>query len=263
MGMSASQARLLSLTTRLSDLEFTAQQISNQKVRLADSSQAMTDKYMDALKTKKLVMQTNVGNATPTYKDLSAKMLLNFDPDSIDSQRLLTNAKGKVLMSNDMLGKYATANGNVSTFLASLGVDSTDTAKTKYYTNLFNEASANGAMTATKDELADPAWLLEQFQSGGLILEKYNQEANEGEGGFDSVSWQSGDAAIQEVNDDTEIAIIKAEYESKMSSLQSTDKKFELDLKEIETQHTAIQTEYDTCKKIIDKNIETSFKSFG
>jgi len=38
MGMSASQARLLSLTTRLTNNEFRAQTITNSKLRLADKS---------------------------------------------------------------------------------------------------------------------------------------------------------------------------------------------------------------------------------
>ena len=39
MGMSASQARLLSITARISDIEYKSQQISNVKIRLADESE--------------------------------------------------------------------------------------------------------------------------------------------------------------------------------------------------------------------------------
>ena len=40
MGLSASQARMLSLTARLSDLELRAQTIENAKIRLSDESAA-------------------------------------------------------------------------------------------------------------------------------------------------------------------------------------------------------------------------------
>ena len=39
MGLSASQARLLSITARLSDNELHSQQIANSRVRLADKKQ--------------------------------------------------------------------------------------------------------------------------------------------------------------------------------------------------------------------------------
>ena len=41
MGLAASQARLLSITARLSDNELHSQQISNSKVRLADKTLMM------------------------------------------------------------------------------------------------------------------------------------------------------------------------------------------------------------------------------
>ena len=47
MGLSASQGRMLSLTARLSDLEYRAQNIQNQKIRLADQSEAVSKVHMD------------------------------------------------------------------------------------------------------------------------------------------------------------------------------------------------------------------------
>jgi len=45
--------------------------------------------------------------------------------------------------------------------------------------------------------------------------------------------------------------------------IQSEDKKLELKLKDLDTQQQAIQTEVDAVKKVIDKNIEQSFKTFA
>ncbi len=41
------------------------------------------------------------------------------------------------------------------------------------------------------------------------------------------------------------------------------DKQLELELQRLQTSHTAIQTEIDSVKKVIDKNVEKSFKTFG
>lgn len=53
------------------------------------------------------------------------------------------------------------------------------------------------------------------------------------------------------------------DIDAKIKELETEDRKLELNLKTIDTQHNAVQTEYDGVKKVIDKNIETSFKTFG
>ena len=55
MGMSASQARLLSITARINDVEFKSQSISNTKIRLADESEKVANDYTKALNKTKLV----------------------------------------------------------------------------------------------------------------------------------------------------------------------------------------------------------------
>ena len=54
MGMSASQARLLAITSRMNDVEFKSQQISNTKIRLADESEQVANDYTKALNKQKL-----------------------------------------------------------------------------------------------------------------------------------------------------------------------------------------------------------------
>lgn len=62
----------------------------------------------------------------------------------------------------------------------------------------------------------------------------------------------------------------KDEYDHEMSSInakidviQNDDKKLELQLQNLDTQNSALQTEMESVKKVIDKNIETSFKAFN
>lgn len=50
---------------------------------------------------------------------------------------------------------------------------------------------------------------------------------------------------------------------AKMSIIQSEDKKLELKLKDLDTQQEAINTELDSVKKVVDKDIEQSFKAFA
>jgi len=51
--------------------------------------------------------------------------------------------------------------------------------------------------------------------------------------------------------------------QSAQAQLQALDKALELQLKTCETQEKAVTTEVDSVKKIIDQNIEKSFKYMG
>ena len=48
-----------------------------------------------------------------------------------------------------------------------------------------------------------------------------------------------------------------------LTSDQAIDSQFEQQLKNIDTLHTEVQTEIDSVKKVIDKNIDQTFKTFA
>ena len=49
----------------------------------------------------------------------------------------------------------------------------------------------------------------------------------------------------------------------RINALQTLDKALELQMRRVDSQHDAVQTEVDAVKKVITKNIEMSFKTFG
>lgn len=62
----------------------------------------------------------------------------------------------------------------------------------------------------------------------------------------------------------------KAEYDQEMNKInaqicviQNQDKKLELKLQDLDTNQQALSTEMESVKKVIDKNIESSFKAFS
>ena len=59
--------------------------------------------------------------------------------------------------------------------------------------------------------------------------------------------------------DDKEIQ----EINSKIEIIQAQDKNLELKLKQLDTEENAISTEIDAVKKVISKNVESSFKTFN
>ena len=75
MGLSASQARLLSITARLSDNELHSQQIANSKVRLADKTQEASQEYLDSLNATKLVFTTYNSDGGTIQNPLTAGLM--------------------------------------------------------------------------------------------------------------------------------------------------------------------------------------------
>ena len=74
---------------------------------------------------------------------------------------------------------------------------------------------------------------------------KYDDAMNQYE--YDKYQY---DQAIQEIN-------------AKIEIIQAEDKNLELRLKQLDTEQEAIQTEIDAVSKVIEKNTESSFKTFG
>lgn len=51
--------------------------------------------------------------------------------------------------------------------------------------------------------------------------------------------------------------------EAELALKQSIDRNLELDLKNVDTQHQEVQTEIDAVNKVIEKNIDMTFKTFA
>ena len=54
-----------------------------------------------------------------------------------------------------------------------------------------------------------------------------------------------------------------ADINSKTEIIQAQDRQLQLKLEQLGTEQTALQTEMEACQKIVSKNIENSFKTFG
>ena len=71
MGMAASQARLLTITARLHDVEYQAQSIQNAKTQLATQSDAVYQEYLEALDATTLTIKDYDNNIiTANFKNL-------------------------------------------------------------------------------------------------------------------------------------------------------------------------------------------------
>ena len=377
MGMSASQARLLSLTARMTDNENSAQDITYSKIRLANQTQELNNEYLDALDATKLTVLTGFNNSEEVYTDISYGLMTGYNTVATGKQYVVTDAKGRVLVTAQYAAAFEAGNGDLNKFLAELGYsqatidvsensgasdtdkalakqkvheawdqyltsvglhygddehglefgytsfgndpyngyptytlidlntgekstkalvyegstqeqqefydyavalteayygtsDSINTLKTaadsenagyvKYLTNIFQKMLSAGYYTEDEpnETIKDNAWFEQQLRDGKLLLEYYSTTEKK----FVSTSIDS-DTAIQEVEDERELSLIEQEYNNKLDDLEAKDNQFDLELKKLDTEHNALQTEYDAVKSVIEKNVEKTFNIFS
>ena len=375
MGMAAGQARLLSITARLSDNEASGQALSYSKQRLADETEQLNTNYNNALAATKLQVITGFNGSVANYTDISYNLMTGYNTVAFGRQYVVTDTKGKILVTDKQAKAFEAGNGDFNIFLAelgycqsgignltneeietkiheawdayfnSVGIDFDDeeheegdpeitfgytsfgnntmfngyatytikgTTKAinyegttqeqrelydyalaltnQYYTtgsynpvgstanivlqttddveesyidylrNIFNKMFSAGYYTEDNesDTIKDDAWFEQQITEGKLLLEYYSST----EKGFVSTT-VSEDDAIQEVEDDRELARVEAKYNQDLAAIEKRDKIIDLELKKLDTEHNALQTEYESVKNVIDKNVEKSFSMFS
>lgn len=133
MGMAAGQARLLSITSRMSDNELRAQLINNDKMRLATQSAQVSEAYVQALNDTQMMFTNYDADNNTSYQQLTFNSLTAFNP--YNNQYALSNSSGQVLVSEKDALNFEAANGDLNTFLALYGLEETTT----YFDNLGKE----------------------------------------------------------------------------------------------------------------------------
>lgn len=63
--------------------------------------------------------------------------------------------------------------------------------------------------------------------------------------------------------DESMLRAAQAEYDKNTSEMSRTEKLLDLELSQINTEHSAVTTEYDSVKSLISDNTERSFSLFG
>ncbi len=97
MGMAAGQARLLSITARINHNELRAQQITNAKLRLSDSTQAASDEYIKALNDTQLQFISYDASGNKMTSALTGNSLSYYG--ELKNQYGLINAAGQIMVS--------------------------------------------------------------------------------------------------------------------------------------------------------------------
>lgn len=248
MGLAASQARFLLLTARKSDLEYRSQMISHRKLLLATQTQELAIKYSKALSNRKLTLTTT--------NDEDETVQLNLSFKNITEDYLVQNSAKKFVITGDDVD----TDWNTITKLARLAgeeeekrIEEATTEEAK--SAIIQEYTAAGKVVPTKG-LENEEYFQNSVRNGTLyICQNHNNS-------YEPISWDSL-AVINDVLDTSDDAMAQAEYEAQSLILKNQDTMLDLELKQIDTQHNAVQTEMDSVKKVIEENIKATFKIFG
>ena len=223
MGMSASQARYLCLTARKNNLEFEIQQTTQAKMLLA---QQLDDEAL---------LWSNGMNIQHLYYSPDGGGSATEDMERL-SYQLVTRSKedgGLGMQVKDSYGRIV-----VTELPDPMPEDKTvkDYAIEPYC----------GQADYFENNLKSGNWTIQKLTADG-----WTDETIEGS----SFIYQGVDSG------DYEIA--NAEYNAKVESLQRKDKQFDMRIQQLSTEQQSIENEMDSVKKVIDKNIEETFKTFG
>lgn len=106
MGMSASQARLLSLTSRLHDVELKAQNLEAQKIALATQKDEVYERYCDALDATKIQVAFRGDDAKKNFVDANFTSVCTYQEDRFRDYAIRDNKSGKLIVSAEMKENY-------------------------------------------------------------------------------------------------------------------------------------------------------------
>ena len=206
-------------------------------------------------------------------KTLSADQVAQLQKEEDEYIELLNQKYG----ASDYLVRYVkdTTTGEYNPYFYKL----TDLQNANYDDNGNSQSNINcytiGSETKTEEVKASQGCKIEKDSSGRYINITIPQYEDDGTPIEDTGVTYSLTTSTTTDQDAYEDAMNQYEYEkyeydqaiqdinSKIEIIQSQDKNLELRLKQLDTEQDAISTEMDAVQKVIEKNTESTFKTFG
>lgn len=126
-------------------------------------------------------------------------------------------------------------------------------AKAQWYTNLFQRMTKG--YKALENGLAkSKEWIEYALESGIVSMEQVDKSFN-----WKGLTYKTCTRITEETNNDA-VTKAEAEYNRAMNDIEAKDNIYDMQLKNIDTEHTSLQTEYESIKGVITKNVERTFK---
>lgn len=106
MGMASSQARLLTLTARLHDVELKAQSVMSEKIALSVRKDEIYQNYCDALDATCFKVANINNDGYTSYVDANYASLCNYNENRLKQYSLKNNETGLVITSEEAVTNY-------------------------------------------------------------------------------------------------------------------------------------------------------------
>lgn len=210
----------------------------------------------------KLVELTGSDNIYDTNTLMSSD-----DTEKIEEYNTTLNSYRKELYKQNSAAIYAEANQDSSL------AENFNNSLFTYYVNIYNQIKACGGCVSINDydgpngdAANNTEWLQNMVKSGQFSIEIVSEDPSTGEvllnqtsPGSDSCLTYTQTSTI----DNRALAKAEAEYNHKLKQIDKKDEKFDLDLSKLETERSALTTEYESVKKVIEDNIDRTFGIFS
>lgn len=244
MGLSSNQARLLMLTSGISDTEYQEVMIAQRQQQNAQKSEAAAKVYSEAMNNYKLEIKVVDQNSDSNHvsKELSYESMSAMG-------YIATTAQNQVMLKKDP---------TTNKWIIPKDVDGKDLLSIDETTGKAIIGTEQYEIFDGTEYLAHPKVLQVAVMNGTAFLYDTNAEPKE-----DAPQPLQSKIECEYVLDTSDDAAAQSQYEYETSKLAKQDNRLELDLKQIETQHEALLKEYDSVKEVINNTVERTYNLFS
>lgn len=124
-----------------------------------------------------------------------------------------------------------------------------------FYDALFNQICLNG--WTENENINDQEYLEEMLKSGAMYMSTLADDGFYYQGNYSTNTY------VKEVSDEKAVAQAEAKYNREKQKINSKENILDMKMKNLDTEISALTTEYDTVKSVINKNIEKTFKRYN
>ena len=250
MGLSALQARLLMIVARMNDIANEQASISQSQADLAKQSEAVAKEYSDAMSNTKLII-----HVTNTSGDTFVTERKDLDYQTMSEQGYLPVTKNdEILLKKDENGEW----------IIPKDIDGNDLIRIENgKAIILNEEKSKTEPKQYK--LRDGSSYLNDAQSINDALSYgalYLLNVNDLDTGKITINNLPVGSRIKSVMDTTDDAAAQSKYQYETARLKRIENQYDVEMKKLDTEVTALNKEYDSITKAIEKNVDRTFGLF-
>lgn len=269
MGLASSQARLLTLTSRMHAVEYKAQKLEAEKLQLANDSDKAYNTYLNALDATKLQYRVVNTDGSTSFE--------NAHFDSLMKAGFLFNVNGVVCYDLDQVKKAMKSEYNIDLTAGDSYSLLTTLVQEGYVVLMERNPDASDAYSYTANDgvlkydhtvIDAQDWTFDiKAQTNGVSAAD-NLLTTNGTGAYEQIFKVFGDTTpststkLQEVSNEIDLKKAEATYEAEMDKINKKDTRYDTELSQLETERNAIKEEMEALKNVAKENVDRTFKVF-